>query len=652
MNHRKFYFFFLFLLLAASYIGCKKDDEPKPMITATSVTPASGVIGTEITIAGSNFASGATVTIGDISSPLVTFISGSEIKAIVPDGVTLGVASSVTVKNADGRLSTLSNAFTAVAQPTITSVTPAEGSISTEITITGTNFAANATVFIGTIAATSVEVSPTTTVIYASIPSGIAANTLLPVTVKNPDNGGEATLADAFTAINPVLSYVNSATKPSGNVGSTVILEGKAFGDIQGAGQILFSDGAGGTIVATIASAEDWTNTFIVTTVPSGAQDGPVVVVTEIGTSNALPFDVTSNATFSPSTINWTLTTALPLAVSGHHAIHVPVDDATGLTNQYVHVSGGRIGDGSASDQYIYGKINEDGTISAWTATTAMPAALAFHTTVAATPFNSKASGSGYVYTLGGINSSGEVVSTVSMAAVNNDGTIQTWSTATALPQPLYSAGAVIFRGSIYVAGGSTTGNVPVKTVYRATINAEGQLAAWETLPELPAARTHHGFATFGGYLYVVAGETVTTDPDSDVLTTPTDQIHYSKINLRTGAIGDWVLNSSALGKARSKHTALVLGGSLFVSSGLYSGLSASVQGSSENVYATINSDGTIGSFSGATGSNTLFSAGGNNLFNQVGISYIDAKGVAHVMIIGGAKVGAPATKLNNVLYY
>lgn len=112
------------------------------------------------------------------------------------------------------------------------------------------------------------------------------------------------------------------------------------------------------------------------------------------------------------------------------------------------------------------------------------------------------------------------------------------------------------------------------------------------------------------------------------------------------------MINSSALGKARSKHTALVLGGSLFVSSGLYSGLSADVPGSSENIYATINADGTVGTFNGASGSNTLFKAGGSNLFNQAGISYVDASGVAHVMIIGGAKVGAPETKLDNVLYY
>ena len=94
------------------------------------------------------------------------------------------------------------------------------------------------------------------------------------------------------------------------------------------------------------------------------------------------------------------------------------------------------------------------------------------------------------------------------------------------------------------------------------------------------------------------------------------------------------------------------MGGNLFISSGLYSGLTPNVPGSSENYYANINSDGTVGSFNGATGSNTLFSAGGSNLFNQCGISYVDADGVAHVMILAGAKVGSPDTKLDKVLFY
>jgi hypothetical protein len=534
--------------------------------------------------------------------------------------------------------------------PAIASVTPGEGAVSTELTITGTNFMEGAAVYVGDKSCISVEVTSSTT-IYAKVPSGIPAKTLLPVKVKNP-GGGEVVLSNAFMAIEPVLSFVNSANQPSGNTGSTVILEGKAFGDLKGQGEVLFSDGAGGTLAAAIASVEDWTDEFIVTTVPNGAQDGPVFVRTEIGESNEMPFKVTAAATFSPSTINWTQTTPLPLAVSGHRALSFQIENNEGIASQYVFVSGGRDSEAGASDQMISGIINADGTINSWTSLTSMPGPRSFHASVAATPFNSKVAGSGYIFVLGGMDADGAAVSGVYVAPLNNDGTLQGWSNARPLPEPLYSAGAVIFRSNIYVAGGASAENNPVSSVYRARINQDGGLEEWESLPGLPAGIACHGFVSFGGYLYSVGGETGSVAPDAGSQSAGTKQIFYSRVNLRTGEIDEWLENPNSIGKERSKHSTLVLGGNIFISSGLYSGLGGNVGGSSENAYANINSDGTIGTFNGATGSNTLYSAGGSNLFNQSGISYIDSDGVAHVMILGGARVGSPATKLDKVLFY
>jgi hypothetical protein len=64
--------------------------------------------------------------------------------------------------------------------PAIASVTPGEGAVSTELTITGTNFMEGAAVYVGDKTCTSVEVTSSTT-IYAKVPSGIPAKTLLPV---------------------------------------------------------------------------------------------------------------------------------------------------------------------------------------------------------------------------------------------------------------------------------------------------------------------------------------------------------------------------------------------------------------------------------------------------------------------------------------
>jgi hypothetical protein len=534
--------------------------------------------------------------------------------------------------------------------PTITSVSPNEGTVGTEITIIGTNFKSAAQVMVGGIATAEVDVFSSTT-IYAKVPAGISPNVLLAVKVRNP-LGGEATLPNSFIAINPVIQYVNSATKPSGNIGSTVILEGKAFGDNKGESKVKFSDGTGGFIEATIASEEDWTDSFIVTTVPNGTADGPVVVETAIGNSNEIAFKVTAAATFSPSTINWSLTTPLPAGVSGHKAISVPVDDVLGVTNNYIYVIGGSNTSNQSVNQTYFSIVNNEASINEWTSASELPDGLSFHSVVAATPFNSKVLGSGFLYSLGGKNTSGESVSTIYIAALNTDGTIQQWSTTRSLPQALHGLGAVIFRSTIYIAGGALNDNTPVLTAYKSKINENGELDEWELLPNLPNALAYHGFHSFGGYLYCVGGETGVTTPENGGQVTPTADVCYSRINLRTGEIAEWTINPSNIGKERSKHLSLVLGGNMFISSGLYAGLSPNTGGSSENAYANINSDGTIGSFNGATGSNTLYSTGGNNLFNLSGVSYIDSEGVAHVMVIGGAKVGSPNTKIDKVLYY
>lgn len=222
--------------------------------------------------------------------------------------------------------------------PTIIAVEPATGTVGTDLRITGSNFRTGAAVKVGNLSGTEVEVIGFE--LFARVPPGVVAGTTYDVTVTNTD-GTTVTIAQVFSAVAPTLSFVNGATKPSGNPGSAVILEGDAFGDIQGPGQVLFSDGAGGTVTSAITGAEDWTNTFILTTVPPGADSGPVFIETVTGESDPLPFTLTQNATFSPSTIAWTETQALPVGLSGHSATFVPIDDNTGTTVEHVYVLGG-----------------------------------------------------------------------------------------------------------------------------------------------------------------------------------------------------------------------------------------------------------------------------------------------------------------------
>jgi hypothetical protein len=157
----------------------------------------------------------------------------------------------------------------------------------------------------------------------------------------------------------------------------------------------------------------------------------------------------------------------------------------------------------------------------------------------------------------------------------------------------------------------------------------------------------------FGGYLYTVGGESTALTPNDSSVTSGTklSEVAYAKIDLRTGNLtaSGWAVNSSSLSKATSKHTVVAAGGSLLTTAGLYNGATT---GSSEQSYAQINSDGTIGSFAGATGAHTIASAGGKNLFNHAALAYTDATGVAHVLVLGGDDVNAPGKKRAEVWFY
>lgn len=538
--------------------------------------------------------------------------------------------------------------------PTLLSVSPTTGTVGTELTLTGTDFRAGATVLLDSAEADSVEMANADT-LYALVPAGVTVGHAYSVTIRNAD-GSEATKDTVFTPVSPVLQYVNGATKPSGNSGSTVILEGQAFGDRQGAGNVLFSDGAGGTVAGTIASPDDWTNTFIVTTVPSGAATGDVVVKTGTGTSGALTFTVVSNAAFSPSTIGWTATTALPVGLSGHSAAFAVVGTGSNPSN-VVYVTGGADSTDVPRNDALYATIQASGQLSAWTATAAMPGAVAFHASVVATPYNSRVRGAGFIYVMGGAtDAAGTSSSAIYRGTLDaSTGAVTGWTTmTTSLPAALHALRAVIFRGDIYIAGGAGTGNAPVSTVFRSRIDSTGALGAWQTEPALPFARAYEGFGQFGGYLYVFGGDSAAVTPNDSSYTnngSKLNQVAYARINLRTGDLADssWTVNGSGLTKATSKHTAVIAGGNVLVTGGLYNGAGT---GSSEESYAQLNSDGTVSSFNGATGSHTIASAGGKELFNHAALGYVDANGVAHVLILGGDDVNAPGKKRAEVWFY
>lgn len=444
----------------------------------------------------------------------------------------------------------------------------------------------------------------------------------------------------------PTLLQVNGVTKPSGIPGMTVILEGEGLAEAK-YGKVYF---LGANETAVQAQTSDWSNEYILATVPQGTVAASKIwVETDWGVTDSLDFTLISGNTFSPSNINWTKTRDLPQGLSGLGAVYVPVEH--GATKaKYIFTLGGAVdAQTRASTTVFRGGVEETGAISAWTTATQLPAARAFHAVAAATPYTSSmdTTRAAYLYVIGGIDATGTAVSSVSVAPVSLDGSVGAWQATTALPAAVRSATAALYRGYLYVIGGAGATGAPVSAGHRAKVGADGSLGSWEPLPALPVATTNHALANFGPYLYLVGGDTAAVDPVAVTSSgKETAAAHLARIDMRDGTLSTWT-EVSRPGKARSRHGLMTAGGTVVATSGMYSGQ----PGSSENTYAQITADGTLSSWAGATGTSTIQTLLGFSLYNAAAVSFADAAGNAHVVVIGGAN-RTTGTASAAVVYY
>jgi len=203
---------------------------PNPAPTVSSISPGSGPTagGTPVTITGTGFASGATVTLGGSAATNVAVANSTTITATTPAHAAGAV--NIVVTNADGQSGTLANGFTYQAPPapapTLSGISPNNGTTAggTSVTISGSNFVNGATVQLGGVAATNVVVSNSTT-ITATTPAHAAG--AVNVVVTNPD-GQSATLAAGFTYQAP------SASMPRFGHVFVVVEENHSYGSVIG----------------------------------------------------------------------------------------------------------------------------------------------------------------------------------------------------------------------------------------------------------------------------------------------------------------------------------------------------------------------------------------------------------------------------------
>jgi uncharacterized cupredoxin-like copper-binding protein len=252
---------------------------PPPIISG--INPASGppTGGQTVTISGTGFVNGDTVTLGGTSATSVNVVSATTITAVTPAHAAGKV--DVVVAHADG-----SSFFTfnggyeyGIFTPTVVSISPNTGPTSggTAVTITGTRFQPGATVTFGGLPATSVVVVNSTTITARTPfgPSNDQVSLPVAVTVTNPDSTSAS--ASIFTYSVPPLAVL-SLEPPAGPLagGNTVTILGAGF--TSAVTSSVKMGGVSATNVQVVNAV-----TINVTAPPHAA--GPVDVVVTVGTS-------------------------------------------------------------------------------------------------------------------------------------------------------------------------------------------------------------------------------------------------------------------------------------------------------------------------------------------------------------------------------
>ncbi|MCD4707574.1 MAG: T9SS type A sorting domain-containing protein [Candidatus Sabulitectum sp.] len=176
---------------------------------------------------------------------------------------------------------------------------------------------------------------------------------------------------------------------------------------------------------------------------------------------------------------SWTSTTDLPSPRNCY---------SLAVCNGYVYVAHG--------SGVIFAQINDNGTIGVWESTTSLPGS---RTACRCFAFND------YLYVTGGHSSSLTYYNNVWFAQSQPDGTIGSWTSTAPLPAISAYHGCCVEDGNVYITGGQNISSY-YNTASTAGIQISGPLDSWVSFPNIPEARSGHGYCSYDGYLYIIGG--------------------------------------------------------------------------------------------------------------------------------------------------
>lgn len=244
--------------------------------------------------------------------------------------------------------------------------------------------------------------------------------------------------------------------------------------------------------------------------------------------------------------------------------------------NGYLYVIGGTTGLANLNDVQV-ARINADGTLNPFVATSSFTSARSGHASVIH---------AGYLYVIGG--SGVAALADIQVARINADGTLGPFATSTTtIPTARTLHTAVASDGVLYVIGGRNTAGFNLNDVQVARLDpADGAVGAFSPATSFGTARERHTSVVHAGSLYVIGGI-----GDG----TPTADVQVARV-LTDGLLGPFA-PGSALPAARSGHASVAWNGFVFTTAG------NNVSGSPQftNLVARADANGTLRAFAATT---------------------------------------------------
>ena len=301
-------------------------------------------------------------------------------------------------------------------------------------------------------------------------------------------------------------------------------------------------------------------------------------------------------------------------AFAGTAKLPVAVDSGPLVaSNGYLYDIGGLLfSNGTQTSTVNYAKINSDGTLGSWARTTSLPQPLYQPSALA---YN------GYLYTIGGAQLIIGTTSTVQFAKINADGTLGSWIATTPELSPHVTdyIPAAAANGYVYF----WTDISPDTGAYYAKINSDGTIGNWTSTVSLPSTINNQGGASYNNYLFSVGGSNTGSKPGTSTVLFAAPSVSTSTAGAQSTSFyltrngnnaldqTDWSGGAITPGTGAWANTTALAGGSggalqansAVINNGyIYSiGGNTGTFATSTVQYASISAGGTLGNWSNTT---------------------------------------------------